>query len=347
MDIRSTTPAYRLSNQVKQPPHDSNEEKSSIDSLLKSLQEGGGLEATPYKGTTFDNAVESVRFVQRNPWDEFVKTVTIGTESLSMLDAKRARHTLDGHESTENINLYQASMIDQGNERTTKAVVKIDGVFVALQTTRGEIATPFRPNPEHEQIAEASLILQESHGEYDVFLDSLKARFGGCVSVQTFEDGDGPNYAQAHAFLNDSSWGDFVNQQTKRMYQTQSIRATALQQMEQGLVNYNASPQKTVFTIDGVIVANENKNGIHIDQNNLVQEASVRGIERKQLDIFFSLTTYKETDSQTFKEMLESVFNEGVEMQEFYGNKMPSGVDITEKSRAQYISRFNEISNMT
>lgn len=347
MQINSTYPAYQSPNQTKLPQHDSYTESGRTSYQLDALKDGGALQATAYQGTAFDNAPELVRFMQKTPYGGFGDIMNINLDKVSILDAEKVTHTLEsGKESTNNINLYKESMIAQGSERITKAVITIDDTFVALQTIDGDMATPFRPKAEHEMLEAVSLLMEQSNGDFNAFIDKLEVRFGDRVSVESYEDGEGPDYAEAHALLNDSTWDDFVGEQTENMFGVQSSRVKGMIQRQESLVNYNASSQSAVFTVGGVIVANEHSNGIHIDQNNLVQEAEARGIEREQLNQFFTLTALQETDSQTMKDMLESVFSDDVDMQEYFGNNMPTGVDITEKSRAQYISRFNEIANL-
>jgi len=204
-----------------------------------SMKQGETLQATPYEGTAFDNVKESVRYHKRNTSNDFDKIVNTGAEKLSMLDAKNDNHTLvNGVETAKNINLYAASMFEQGREHVTQATVSIGGTFVALQTTDGSVSTPFKAAENYESAEEynkvnrANELFQQANGDFSVFVGKLQAEFGTQVSVETFAENEGPDYSEAHLMLNGTTFDSFVTEQTDKMNEVRAIREKTLMQFE-------------------------------------------------------------------------------------------------------------------
>jgi len=226
MHISATSPSYQ--------PHKQSERAESISSenfdiQLAKLDEGETLEAQPYQGTAFDNARDYGRYLQRDADLNLNSIFTVEAEPLPIVDAENTQHRPpNGQETTKTINFYGASMLEKGREHTTSATVSIGGTFVALQTTSGELATPFRPTEEHDLQAEVRALLQSSNGDFDRFVEQLQAKYGDQLSVEIYEEGEGPDYARAHELLNGSSWEGFINQQIAEMQAVKELREMPL-----------------------------------------------------------------------------------------------------------------------
>jgi len=226
MQVSATSPSYQ--------PHKQSERTESVSSEYFDIQrakldEGETLEAQPYQGTAFDDTREYGRYQQRDADLNLERIFTFEADALPIMDAENTQHRPpSGQETTKNINFYGASMLEKGREHTTRATVSVGGTFVALQTISGELATPFRPTAEHDLQAEVRALLQSSEGDFDRFVAQLQVQYGDQLKVETYEEGEGPDYARAHELLNGSSWEGFINQQIAEMQAVKELREMPL-----------------------------------------------------------------------------------------------------------------------
>ncbi len=197
------------------------------------MQRGEEFQVEPIKNPLFDNIqMAPLRFKTQAPTSSTYDFLSTKNNLPTIIDAEKVIHKLEsGLAIAENIKTYAAYMNVQGKQHLTQATISIDNTFVALQTTDEQVATVFRPTDEYKKMNKVNQLLQESNGDFGAFIKKLNFEFGDKVSVEYFNENEGPNYAQTHQLLNGTTFSDYISTQTEQMHKTLSVLETSAMQL--------------------------------------------------------------------------------------------------------------------
>ena len=225
------------------------------------MNKGETLVATPYTGTAFDNVNPNPpplqSYTSHSYYGKESDFVDINEKLASLINANKESHTLQSYQLTDrNIERYAESMLSHADEHITQSTMSVGGVFVALETTWGQVTRPYDVNAatnfQLAEIAEklyhnagdnapnkaalksfldsegnmshniTAQLFAEADGDFSTFVEKFEAVFGDQVTVEKFSEGEGPTYAESHLLLNKSTFEDFVTSQTDKMQKAKS-----------------------------------------------------------------------------------------------------------------------------
>ena len=227
------------------------------DDFTKKIKQGETLEAIPYTGTAFDNISPTppplTFYTSHSYYGKDTDYINIDEPLTSLMDVEKEDHALQRYQLTDsNIKLYADSMLSHADEHVTKSTVSVAGLVVGLETTWDEFAGSSYDNleiklseivyelyqkaddnsPEKAKLEQfiypsgeikapiAGPFLDASRGDFSTYVEKLEELFGDLVSVEEFSEGEGPTYAESHLMLNDSTFEDFVTNQTNKLYKS-------------------------------------------------------------------------------------------------------------------------------
>ncbi|MCF2910064.1 hypothetical protein L1285_17255 [Pseudoalteromonas sp. DL2-H2.2] len=205
----------------------------------------------------------------------------------------------------------------KGLQRDVGTIIFVEGKAVASQGYDGTI---------YGQGPVADIFNQA--GQDPEKIKQLVAQHFPDARVEFYAEGKGPTNAEVFELRYGETYEDFVREQVQSHsdhYLTDQINA---EENYRRKLMFEQTPQTSVFSVDGRVVASRDEKGFVDVGQPLLAEADARGIERETLKELFRYSP--ERSPEDYQALLNQVFGDGVELHNYDATAAPTRAEVRE-----------------
>lgn len=180
-------------------------------------------------------------------------------------------------------------------------------------------------------------ILQQSNGDIDSLNSLLKNKYGSDFSIETFDKNEGPTVSEVHELFNGGKLSTFINNEVSSREQNYQKELHRTNEFQKQRLMYNQTPQVAVFSVEDTIVGSINEKGYLTVNRNIIEQADRQNIDREALKSFYSYDEINNTDIESVKAMLVTIFDNNVEVDQFKKSERPTLMDVKNNSKAKLL----------
>ncbi|WP_054015417.1 hypothetical protein [Pseudoalteromonas sp. R3] len=228
----------------------------------------------------------------------------------------------DEHNFLADFNITQRSpeeleqqYTQKGLQRDVGTIIFVEGKAVASQNYDGAI---------YGQGPMADIFKQA--GQDPEKIKQLVAQHFPDARVEFYAEGKGPTNAEVFELRYGENYEDFVREQVQSHRDQYLTDQIAAEEHYRRKLMFEQTPQTSVFSVDGQVVASRDEKGFVDAGQPLLNVADTKAIEREVLK---ELLRYSpERSPEDYQALLHEVFGEGVELTSYSTAQAPTRAEV-------------------
>ncbi|WP_194867627.1 hypothetical protein [Pseudoalteromonas sp. PPB1] len=209
----------------------------------------------------------------------------------------------------------------KGQQQDIERIVFFDGKAVVSEGYDGTVYG-------HGPVAE---IFKETRNDPQKRQQRIAEQFPD-AHIEVYPKGEGPTNAEVFELRYGESYQDYVDEQVRNYSDQYLTNQIAAEENYRRKLMFEQTPQTSVFSVDGQVVASRDDKGFVDVGLPLLDVADARGIEREALKELFRYSP--ERSPEDYQALLNQVFGDGVELTSYSTADAPKREEVREMAQA-------------
>ncbi|ALU44594.1 hypothetical protein [Pseudoalteromonas rubra] len=243
----------------------------------------------------------------------------LGPEDITEFSGDKS-FLADLHTTFKDQTDLEQQYVQKGLQREIGTMIFVDGKAIASQGYDGAIYGQ----------GQAADILNQAGNDPEK-IKQLVAQHFPDAHVEFYAEGEGPTNADVFELRYGSAYENYVNEQVQNYSDQYLTNQIAAEENYRRKLMFEQTPQTSVFSVDGQVVASRDDKGFVDVGLPLLIVADERGIARETLKELFRYAP--ERSPEDYKALLHGVFGGDVELTSYSKAEAPTRAEV--RSRAE------------